>query len=341
VVKWFEIYCMQKIVLLFCLSITTELLSAQQQRLSFITPVINRAGKGALYNYHFEAMDSAHDPITYTVKKLPPWLSYNATAQTISGKATKAGQFLVQLIARTKTDTAQQNFMITVYDAQTINILCIGNSITNGTSTFNSYRRALWQMLHAGNYNFDFIGSWNKHHMGGEFPNPDFDMDHDGHSGWNAQDIFTPPSWDSIRGNLPVWLHTYTPDIVLMELGTNDVFQCRAEDDVIKNLTEAINVLRNKNSKVKIFVAQIPPLGAQWSDKKLCGDSVDYASRITELNNAIATFGKKMNIVVVDQFTGIDPAKDMYDDIHPNDAGEKIMAERWFVYIHNYLKKIY
>lgn len=334
---------MQRIIFLTALIFVSHLIFAQQKRLAFISTDINRVQKSALYNYHFAAKDSAGNTISYAVNKLPSWLSYNAATQTLSGKTIKAGQYLVQLIATTKTDTAYQNFMITVYDAQTTNILCIGNSITNGTSTFNSYRTDLWQMLHAGNYNFDLIGSWNKHHMGGEFPNPDFDMDHDGHSGWNAQDIFTPPSWDSIRGNINLWLQTYTPDIVLMELGTNDIFQCRSANDVITNLKDVITELRNKNKNVKIFVAQIPPLGKQWSDKKLCGDSVNYATRITELNEKILSFAKANNtkqspVIAVDQFTGVDPAKDMYDDIHPNDAGEKIMAERWFNAIHSYIK---
>ncbi|CAN5190994.1 hypothetical protein BH11BAC6_BH11BAC6_14710 [soil metagenome] len=318
---------------------------AQPGKIDFTTKEKTRAAVNENYYYRFKAKNSANDPITYTVKKNPEWLSYNEGSQSFSGKTTKAGQYLVQLLAATKTDTAFQNFMITVYDAQTTNMLCLGNSITNGTSTFNSYRRDLWQMLHAGNYNFDFVGSWSKHHMGGDVPDPDFDIDHDGHSGWNAAGIFTPPSWDSARGNLPLWLQTYTPDIVLVELGTNDVFQCRKATDVINDLSKAVDLFRKKNKDVKIFVAQIPPLGAQWSDKKLCGDSVDYATRINELNKSISSFAAVKNtkqslVATVDQFSGVEPSTDMYDDIHPNDKGEKAMAARWFNAIHSYIKKL-
>lgn len=31
---------------------------------------------------------------------------------------------------------------------------------------------------------------------------------------------------------------------------------------------------------------------------------------------------------------------DMYDDIHPNSKGEKIMAQRWFDAMRGYLKKL-
>ncbi|MGH2565850.1 MAG: SGNH/GDSL hydrolase family protein, partial [Ginsengibacter sp.] len=183
-------------------------------------------------------------------------------------------------------------------------------------------------------------------HMGTEVPNPDFDMDNEGHAGWRFDNFFNPPDWDkSDSGNLKTWLQIYTPDIVLMELGTNDVFQCRKVKDMIKDLSTIIELLRKKNNNVKIFVAQIPPLGPQWSEKKLCNNDTAYAQVIMELNKAIASFTNKDStpqspVIAVDQFTGIDPKTDMFDDIHPNEKGEKIMAERWFEKIKPFLEKV-
>ncbi len=305
----------------------------------------NRVRIDETYNYLIEAIDSANKQLTFSVDPLPGWLTYNGNAHTISGKAAKTGQYPVHIVITDGKDTIHQRYMLTVFDNQTTNILCLGNSITNGTGKYNSYRRDLWQMLHKANYNFDFIGSWDKHHMGGAVPIPDFDMDHEGHSGWTFEDMFHPPDWDSTRGNINVWLQQYVPDIVLIELGTNDVFHCRKTKDIIKDLGSLVETLRNKNNRVKIFVAQIPPLGAQWAPKKLCGNDTTYNSRILELNNAIAVFVKENNndrsrITKVDQFSHVDPATMMYDDIHPNDTGEKIMAERWFNAIQHYLKKL-
>lgn len=192
---------------------------------------------------------------------------------------------------------------------------------------------------------FDFIGSWSQHANGTVVPVPDFDMDHEGHSGWTFEDILKPPSWDSARGNLHEWIKEYTPDIVLIELGTNDVFHCRTPKEMFDNLNVILGLLREKNNHVKIFLAQIPPLGAQWSDKKLCGNDLAYAQGIINLNKQIASYAAEHSsmqspIKVVDQFTGIDTSKDMFDDIHPNTKGEKIMAERWFEAIKVYLKKL-
>jgi len=74
-------------------------------------------------------------------------------------------------------------------------------------------------------------------------------------------------------------------------------------------------------------------LGKQWSDKKLCGNDTTYATAIINFNKAITVYArehstKQSPIIIVDQFTGVDPSIDMFDDIHPNTSGERKMAER-------------
>jgi len=311
----------------------------------FISKEISRVGIGTDYHYTVQAMDSSGNPLLFSVKQLPAWLSYNEADHTISGKPLKAGQYPVQIQVSNQQAMAKQHFFLTVYNKQTSNILCLGNSLTNGTNKYNSYRRDLWQMLAAAHYNFDFIGSWNKHHMGGAVPDDDFDTDHDGHSGWTIDNMFTPPGWDSLRGNINKWLTDYKPDIVLIELGTNDVFQCVKVADMINKLDQLVKTLRKKNNKIKIFIAQIPPLGQQWAAKKLCSTPIPYEDVIKDLNKQIGLYSQGANtksspVHAVDQFNGVNPATDMYDDIHPNDKGEKAMAQRWFDAIHVYLKKL-
>ena len=92
-------------------------------------------------------------------------------------------------------------------------------------------------------------------------------------------------------------------------------------------------------------MAQIPPLGAAWADKKLCSNDIEYSKAVIEFNKAILQYGKAKNstgspIIIVDQFTDVNPAVDMYDDIHPNAIGEKKMAEKWFAAIKKYLRKL-
>ncbi|MBX3254485.1 MAG: hypothetical protein KF862_10120 [Chitinophagaceae bacterium] len=311
----------------------------------FLSKGVSRIEVNRQYFYKPAATDSSGKKVIIGAIKLPGGLLWNAGNSTISGVITKAGQHPVQLFATNGKDTTKQLFMLTVFNNATTNILCIGNSITNGTGKYNSYRRDLWKLLHTGKYNFDMIGSWDKHHMGGAVPGPDFDMDHEGHSGWTAADIFQPPSWDSARGNIYSWMQLYTPGIVLVELGTNDVFQCRSVKDIIGDFTRLVQLLRDRNKNVKIFFAKIPPLGKQWASEKLCGNDTTYRSRILQLNKAIGFFARKNStkaspVIAVDQFSGVDTDKDMYDDIHPNASGERKMAGRWYNAIKKYLHKL-
>lgn len=324
--------------------LTISLIS-NAQKFSFVSKVVNRVQVGETYEYTFLAVDSTGKMINYSCEKLPDWIAFDKTKNTLVGVTQKPGQYAVQISAATTDTVIKQNFILTVCNKQTINILPLGNSITNGTSVYNSYRRSLWQMLHKANYNFDFIGSWDKHHMGSEFPNPDFDLDHDGHSGWTAHHILEPPDWDKQRGNLDQWLKSYRPDIVLMELGTNEVFQCTSASAAMNDLSAIIDKLRLNNNSVKILLALIPPLGKKWAPQKLCGNDVSYEQSLTVFNQAVLQFAKqktsaKSPVIIVDQFTGVNPDTDMYDDIHPNNIGEKKMAERWYKALKPFLKKL-
>ncbi len=102
----------------------------------------------------------------------------------------------------------------------------------------------------------------------------------------------------------------------------------------------------DENSNVKIFLAKIPPLGKQWADKKLCDDSTSYDQAIRNLNTAFVVFAKKRTeklspVIIVDQYSGINTDIEMYDDIHPNEIGEKRMAEKWYNAIRKYLNKLH
>jgi len=318
--------------------------STQRPRPAFTSTEINRIRVNEHYQYKIMATDSTSAVLSYDYKPLPLWLKFDPVKKTLSGRPVKAAQYPIELLVANQYGVSRQKFMLTVFNNKTTSILCLGNSITNGTGKYNSYRRALWQILHTTGYNFDLIGSWSKHSMGAEMPDADFDLDHEGHSGWTFADMLHPPGWDSIRGNIYTWLNLYTPDIVLMELGTNDVFQCRTIAEMLKDLEELVQSLRQKNSQVKVFVAQIPPLGKQWANQKLCGNNKDYDQAIQDLNKAIISFchmhsQEKSPMIAVDQYSGINTDTEMYDDIHPNEKGEKKMAEKWFGAIHKYLNK--
>jgi lysophospholipase L1-like esterase len=221
-----------------------------------------------------------------------------------------------------------------------VRILPLGNSITDGDGEHNSYRRPLWLMLDSAGFNVDFIGSKNRNGYDDNLPpNPDFDLDHEGHAGWTSYDVMSgPDGWDQQRETLPEWLEQYTPDIVLMHIGTNDIFGCKSAASILTNINRIIEVLRNDNPRVIIFLAQILPLaGAEklGFDDRYCNPSKTLNQLIVELNNTIAANIENLSnaespVYLVDQYSGINPDIDLFDGIHPNETGEVKMAEAWY-----------
>ena len=193
-------------------------------------------------------------------------------------------------------------------------VMPLGDSITQGDFARNSYRRPLWQLLQGGGYaNVDFVGSLTTN-FGGDAPNPDFDLNHEGHWGWRA---------DQIAGQILNWANTAQPDIVLMHLGSNDLFQGQSVSSTISDLGLIIDRLRQSNPDVIVLFAKLIP------------HNNGGAPSVTPLNNEIAILAAAKNtaqspVIVVDQFTGFDAATDTHDDVHPNTAGEQKMADRWY-----------
>ena len=203
-----------------------------------------------------------------------------------------------------------------------VNVLPLGNSITEGDSAHNSYRRALHQLLVNENFAFNFVGSDTSNHLGPP-PNADFDMDHEGHWGWRIDELLNGRSGE---GNLSSWLQGYSADAVLLHAGTNDLFQNQGVSGTIAELEQLIDTLRKYQPAIVIFLAKLIPTDA----------SVQRNIWITRFNDSLPSlvtrkFAFGSPIILVDQNSGFNPAlgADTYDRVHPNLSGEHKMALKW------------
>jgi lysophospholipase L1-like esterase len=229
--------------------------------------------------------------------------------------------------------------LLQVGNSQTINIQPLGNSITQGENTRESYRYRLWKKLIDDGFDFQFAGSMTDHFGCGTPVFDDhfgqvFNKNHEGHWGWRAYQILNGggTSW-FCRGNqkLSVWLSSYTPDISLIHLGTNDIFnndfglsEDALMDTTIYFLKSIIDVLRTDNPNVTIFLAQLIP------GNPISGNGY----RVPILNDripdiAIDKYDPNSPIIIVDQYSDFNVSSDTYDNIHPNESGEEKMAQKW------------
>jgi lysophospholipase L1-like esterase len=196
--------------------------------------------------------------------------------------------------------------------AAPIRIMPTGDSITEGASGDATYRYFLWQsLLNAGN-SVDFVGS--KTGVSSGTPKyPNFDQNHEGHSGWRA---------DRMANSATSWATSSAAQIVLLHAGTNDLIQGQTVASTIIDLTNIIKRMRTANPQMTFLMAKIIPIAGM-------------TSLVQQLNTAIGTLATQMNtatsrVVAVDLYTGFSVTTDLKaDGIHPTESGYQKMANNW------------
>lgn len=195
-----------------------------------------------------------------------------------------------------------------------IRIMPLGDSITQGNANVDSYRRPLWKMLKKTSARLDFVGSMRNNRLQAWPVDSDFDMDHEGHGGWRA---------DEVLAKIDGWAWQAVPDIVLLHLGTCDILQNQENEDTVEELRQIIIILRKHNPRIEILLAQLIPLRDRTANvrvQKMNGLLHDMAQSITTDDSPVH---------IVNQYEGFDAFKDTNDGIHPNEFGIVKMAQRW------------
>lgn len=224
--------------------------------------------------------------------------------------------------------------------------MTLGNSITQGGETHPSYRYELWKLLIDADLDFEFVGSldtnWHLNApdtehgadvaspvIGESYKGQTFTNKHEGHWGWTTQDILNgmgnPTNYKKDKGKLSEWLKGYTPDVVLMHLGTNDMIHSKGIDSTINRIERIVRQLRTDNEEVAILMAQVTPIPAHFAH---VDSTRKFNARIPKLASQLST--SKSPVIVVDINTGFNSSSYTYDSIHPNQNGEKFIAKRWF-----------
>lgn len=192
-------------------------------------------------------------------------------------------------------------------------IMPLGDSITESAAGMPTYRYFLWHLAQGAGYRVDFVGSKNGAY-GGLPANTDFDMDHEGHWGWRADEVLV---------RVTEWATAASPDIVLLHLGHNDLCQDEDVASTVGDVAAVIDALRDVNPRVAIVLAQ--NIGSTWPcHARLPAFIAELPTLAAEKSTA------ESPITLVDQHTGFDPAAMTWDGQHPNAAGESRMADRWF-----------
>jgi alpha-L-fucosidase 2 len=131
------------------------------------------------------------------------------------------------------------------------------------------------------------------------------------------------------KGDLPYWsckefydVFAYDPDIIIIQLGTNDTKTQNWDSASFANDYQAlIDTFKTMSSKPKIYLCiPVPAFESKWSIND---------STITKwISPIIGTIAKRNNLPVIDLHSRMSGQGNyFFDGIHPDEKGAKLMAE--------------
>lgn len=208
-----------------------------------------------------------------------------------------------------------------------------GDSITVGAQSTDTggYRVPLFLLARESGKTFTFVGPSG---AGPEtvdgVPFPDA---HDGHSGYVIDTI------DTRKGLLPLVAQNvanFSPHIVLLMIGTNDLNSELEVDTAPDRLAEVVDAFTQGAPQALLVLAQLIPTRTDT----LNAEVEAFNAELPELVASRVAQGKHVLLVdMYSAFTENPSYKDelLFDGLHPNDAGYAVMADTWFDAVASYL----
>jgi hypothetical protein len=207
-------------------------------------------------------------------------------------------------------------------DSTTARIMLVGDSVTAGKAGDYTWRYRLWKTLQARGKSVDFVGPRTDLADGStEYADPAFDQDHAAR--WGA--MLTMTGWWVIPYPVDVTqdlVATYAPDIVIEDLGINNlIFAGATPDEVIALVEGFVADVRAANADATVVLGQ---LTQTWA---LGGTEVDaYNALLSDLASTLDQPDARVLVAPVPADYSI---ADTYDGSHPNAAGEIKIAKQF------------
>jgi lysophospholipase L1-like esterase len=199
----------------------------------------------------------------------------------------------------------------------------LGDSITGSTCAPQLLSKALSDH---GKTNFTFVGS----NLNAQSCNGAGAVRTEGHGGYLVTDLVGTGQHAS---ELPKWCESNQADLVLMQFGTNDVWNDRSPSAILAAYSTVLSELRAAKANVIVLLAQIPPLNPAGCPA--------CESRVVALNSRIPSWASQSStvgspVLVVDLHSAFTAASYLpnsaytADGVHPNLLGAQLIADKWY-----------
>jgi lysophospholipase L1-like esterase len=209
-----------------------------------------------------------------------------------------------------------------------VKIMPVGDSITEGKYTQGGYRKPLLDLLKSNGYSVTFVG---KEDNGEPANDTGFSkgMDNPNHEGYGSARIGMLLGGGTTEKHtaLPIKtsLANNNPDVVLIMLGTNDIFGITATDKMKQTMEKLVSTIFEANPNITVVLASIVPIG------KIPARDADVDAYNAVLPG-IVDEQKALNhkIVFADIHSVVGLSDLSGDKVHPSAQGYKKMAGLWY-----------
>jgi lysophospholipase L1-like esterase len=193
-------------------------------------------------------------------------------------------------------------------------VMLFGDSITQGKDGDWTWRYRLWRQLQSeGDRDVDFVGPADDlYDASTGYRDPLFDRDHAARWGTTLADpAYSPASLGRV----------YVPDVVVVELGVNDLRHGASAAEVEATMRETVGELRGAHPGVDVVLVHVPIVTVPGA--------VELNGRYDELADELDTTEERVVVALADAGFVPDPAlpgADSYDGLHPSPSGEMKIA---------------
>lgn len=200
-----------------------------------------------------------------------------------------------------------------------VRVMFVGDSITGGPGC---WRAALWVALTDAGHAIDAVGVRTEDECGGvtNAAGQVWDPDNEGIGSMSALGQFNRLASRGTYGE-------YQPDVVVMLLGTNDVRGGENVEDLIGAYDLLLAQAREANPRIAVVLGTLPPISP--SDCAACPDVIaELTPRLVSWGAENSTSDSPVSIARLG--VGFDPEVHTDDGLHPNAAGDAVLAQAWF-----------
>ncbi len=266
-------------------------------------------------------------------------IQLDSGVRSLSVQLGKWAGLAIEYISVTAEPASDGNIVIPE-GTDAVKLMCLGDSITDGFTVAGAYRNRLCDLILSDGLSegVDLVGSCSN--------GTGYDQDHEGHSGYAIAKI---PASEDCEGrgrnglyeSVDSWLAVSTPDIVLLQIGTNDILSLYDLENAKSRLEALVERVKAKTADGgRIYLATIPYIAEDAVYNKTGKSQAELDALVNAYNEGVREIAGADDAVILADINSALTLSDLKDGIHPNADGYAKMGDYWYSLIKDYLAEL-